>query len=132
MNIAPKAAAAPPAQRAPAGSLAAWIVILAGVSAALHVGKLPPAIPALQADLGLTLVQAGFLLSLVQLGSMALGLVAGLMADGIGLKRCMVAGLWVLVLAVLRPVPTIQWRACSLPSFVWLVRLGEVVPDRCQ
>ena len=99
MNIAPKAAAAPPAQRAPAGSLAAWIVILAGVSAALHVGKLPPAIPALQADLGLTLVQAGFLLSLVQLGSMALGLVAGLMADGIGLKRCMVAGLWVLVLA---------------------------------
>ena len=31
---------------------APWIVILAGVSAALHVGKLPPAIPALQADLG--------------------------------------------------------------------------------
>ena len=90
-----------PAGVAPArhGSLAAWIVILAGVSAALHVGKLPPAIPALHAELGLTLVQAGFLLSLVQLGSMALGLVAGLLADGIGLKRCVVAGLWVLVLA---------------------------------
>lgn len=81
------------------GSLAAWIVILAGVSAALHVGKLPPAIPALQAELGLTLVQAGFLLSLVQLGSMALGLVAGLLADSIGLKRCLVAGLWILVVA---------------------------------
>ncbi len=72
---------------------AAWIVILAGVSAALHVGKLPPALPVLQAELGITLVQAGFLLSLVQLASMALGLVAGLMADGIGLKRCVVAGL---------------------------------------
>ena len=81
------------------GCLAAWIVILAGVSAALHVGKLPPAIPALQAELGLTLVQAGFLLSLVQLGSMALGLVAGLLADGIGLRRCLVAGLWILVVA---------------------------------
>ncbi len=72
---------------------AAWIVILAGVSAALHVGKLPPALPVLRAELGITLVQAGFLLSLVQLASMALGIVAGLMADGIGLKRCVVTGL---------------------------------------
>ena len=87
------------AVRAAPHSSAAWIVILAGISAALHVGKLPPAIPALQAELGLTLVQAGFLLSLVQLGSMALGLVAGLLADGIGLRRCMLAGLGVLVLA---------------------------------
>ena len=57
---------------------AAWIVILAGVSAALHVGKLPPALPVLQGELGITLVQAGFLLSLVQLASMTLGIVAGL------------------------------------------------------
>ena len=105
MNTTPGAVAAsapraaPLAPAAAQGSLPAWIVILAGVSAALHVGKLPPAIPALQADLGLSLVQAGFLLSLVQLGSMALGLVAGLLADGIGLKRCLVAGLWLLVLA---------------------------------
>ena len=67
------AAAAAPASPHPRA--AAWIVILAGVSAALHVGKLPPAIPALQAELGLTLVQAGFLLSLVQLATMALGIV---------------------------------------------------------
>ena len=59
MNIHPSTAAtlspgaAPPSPRAGQGSLPAWIVILAGVSAALHVGKLPPAIPALQADLGL-------------------------------------------------------------------------------
>ncbi|MFD1712022.1 MFS transporter [Ottowia sp. GY511] len=83
----------------PRSSGAAWIVILAGVSAALHVGKLPPAIPALQAELGLTLVQAGFLLSLVQLATMALGIVAGLLADGIGLRRCVLIGLCVLVLA---------------------------------
>ena len=48
----------------------ALLVILAGVVAALHVGKLPPAIPVLQEALGLTLVQAGFLLSLVQLAGM--------------------------------------------------------------
>ncbi|WP_423457047.1 CynX/NimT family MFS transporter [Ottowia sp. VDI28] len=74
----------------------AWIVLLAGVSAALHIGKLPPALPLLQRDLGITLVQSGFLLSLVQLASVMLGIVAGLAADGIGLRRCMLMGLWLL------------------------------------
>ena len=41
---------------APPHAGAAWIVILAGVSAALHVGKLPPALPVLQGELGITLV----------------------------------------------------------------------------
>ncbi len=74
----------------------AWIVILAGVSAALHVGKMPPALPVLREALGVTLVQAGFLLSLVQFAGMTLGLAVGLAADGLGLKRSMVAGLLVL------------------------------------
>lgn len=55
---------------------------LAGVVAALHVGKLPPAIPVLRDAFGLTLVQAGFLLSLVQLAGMAVGVVFGAVADG--------------------------------------------------
>ncbi|MDO5691686.1 MAG: MFS transporter [Pseudomonadota bacterium] len=78
---------------------APWIVILAGVSAALHVAKLPPALPVLQQELGITLVQAGFLLSLVQVAAMALGIVAGLLAEGMGLKRAMVAGLCLLTVA---------------------------------
>ncbi|MBG6075995.1 hypothetical protein [Polaromonas sp. CG_9.11] len=44
---------------------AARYVIAAGVVAALHVGKLPPALPVLRDVLGITLLQAGFLLSLV-------------------------------------------------------------------
>ncbi len=71
---------------------AAWLVVLGGVAAALHVGKLPPAIPILREQLGLTLVQAGFLLSLVQLAGMSLGLAVGLGADSLGLKRTMVLG----------------------------------------
>jgi MFS family permease len=78
---------------------AALIVIAAGVAGALHVGKLPPAIAALQQALGLTLVQAGFLLSLVQFAGMALGVAFGVLADGLGLKRSMVLGLAVLALA---------------------------------
>lgn len=82
-----------------AGFDPAWIVIAAGVCAALHVGKLPPAIAALQAALGLTLVQAGFLLSLVQLAGMLLGVVFGLASDTLGPRRSVVLGLSVLTLA---------------------------------
>lgn len=78
-----------------------WCILLAGISAALHLGKLPPALPALQEALGLTLVQAGFLLSLIQVAGMALGLVAGLLADGWGQRRCMLTGLWLLSAASL-------------------------------
>lgn len=77
----------------------ALVVIAAGVAAALHVGKLPPAIAPLREALGLSLVQAGFLLSLVQAAGMTLGLVFGAAADALGLRRSMIAGLAVLALA---------------------------------
>lgn len=75
------------------------IVILSGVTAALYVGKLPPALPVLRDALGVTLLQAGFLLSLVQLAGMTLGLAVGLTADGLGLRRSMLAGLMILTAA---------------------------------
>ena len=77
----------------------ALVVIAAGVCAALHVGKLAPAVTTLQAELGMTLVQAGFLLSLVQGAGMLLGLVFGALADGLGARRSMVLGLAVLAAA---------------------------------
>lgn len=79
----------------------AMLVLLGGVTAALHVGKLPTAVPVLRDELGLTLLQAGFLLSLVQLAGMTLGLAVGLAADSLGLKRTMVTGLLVLAFASL-------------------------------
>ncbi len=82
-----------------AGVDPALVVVLAGVSAALHVGKLPPALPVLQETLGLSLVQSGFLLSLVQLGGMLFGLVAGLSGDSLGQRRCMLLGLGTLATA---------------------------------
>ena len=77
----------------------AVVVILAGISAALHVAKLFPALPVLRDMLQIGLVEAGFLLSAVQVAGMALGLGIGLLADGIGLKRCMMAGLLLLGVA---------------------------------
>jgi CP family cyanate transporter-like MFS transporter len=76
-----------------------WVIVFAGVCAALHVGKLPPALPVLQNALGITLVQAGFLLSAVQVASMTLGLAVGLSADSFGLRRSMLVGLGLLSFA---------------------------------
>jgi len=76
----------------------ALLVILAGVVAALHIGKLPPAIPVLRDALGLTLVQAGFLLSLVQLAGMSLGVVFGVVADTLESRRSMTLGLVLLAI----------------------------------
>ncbi len=79
--------------------MSAHVVILAGVCAALHVGKLAPAIAALQASLGLTLLQAGFLLSLVQAAGMLGGLALGAFSDRLGGRRSVLLGLGVLTAA---------------------------------
>ncbi len=103
------------------------VIILAGVCAALHVGKLPSAIAALQVALGVTLVQAGFLLSLVQVAGMLLGLVVGLAADGLGARRSIVAGLLVLAgTSALGGTATAVWalmllRACEGLGFLLVV-----------
>lgn len=76
-------------------------LVLVGVCAALHIWKLPPALPALQNELGLDLVESGFLLSSVQIAGMLLGLITGLFAGYIGLRRCILIGLTILMLGSL-------------------------------
>lgn len=80
---------------------AALCLVLAGICAALHIWKLPPALPAMQAEFNLNLVESGFLLSIVQMGGMTLGLLVGLVAERIGLRRCVMGGLGILAAASL-------------------------------
>jgi len=122
----------------------ALVVILAGVVAALHIGKLPPAIPVLRDALGLTLVQAGFLLSLVQLAGMALGVVFGVVADGLGSRRSMTLGLALLAivsalggmadgvapLMLLRAAEGFGFLLVVLPAPGWVRSLVE--PERAS
>lgn len=77
----------------------AWVVMLSGVVAAFHIGKMPPAIPVLRDALGVTLVEAGFLLSMVQLAGMLLGVLVGVATDGMGLRRSVIAGQVLLAVA---------------------------------
>lgn len=76
-------------------------MLASGLVAALHIGKMPPALPVLAESLGVTLLQAGFLLSVVQLAGMLGGLLVGLLADGAGLRRSVIAGQALLALASL-------------------------------
>ena len=102
----------------------ALLVFLAGVSAALHVGKLAPAIPVLRDALGISLLQAGFLLSLVQFAGMTLGLASGVVADAVGARRTMIGGLLVLSVASLlgvlatSPAALLVLRACEGLGFL--------------
>jgi CP family cyanate transporter-like MFS transporter len=108
----------------------ARVVLLAGVCAALHVGKLSPAITALQQALGLTLVQAGFLLSLVQLAGMLAGVAIGSAVDGLGLRRSMALGSSVLAVssalgaAVDGVLPLLVLRAVESVGFLLVVLPG--------
>jgi CP family cyanate transporter-like MFS transporter len=105
---------------------AALVVIFSGVVAALQIGKLPPALPALSQSLGLSLMQSGFLLSLVQLAGMTLALAVGLSADGFGLRRSMLTGLTVLGVAsamgaLAQSVAELMWwRALEGFGFLWV------------
>lgn len=84
------------AEQARQANWQATVVVAVGVSSALHIGKLPVAIPALRSELDLSLLEAGFLLSLVQLAGMVLGLAVGLAADRLGPRRVMRGGLLLL------------------------------------
>ena len=124
----------PPPQAADAIAAAklrpAYWIVAAGIGAALHVGKLPPALPELERVLGISLVQAGFLLSLVQFAGMALGLVTGLAVQHVGLRRSMIAGLLVLgsasLLGALAESATwlLLTRGLEGLGFLWVVLPG--------
>ena len=83
-------------RRSPSSLTPALLVFAAGVSAALHIWKLPPALPALQQSLGLSLTEAGWLIGVFQLAGMLLGLLFGLFVQRLGLKPSILAGLLLL------------------------------------
>jgi MFS family permease len=74
-----------------------WGLVLlfvgAGVVGAFQIGKAPPVLPAIRAELGMSLFLAGWMLSALNVLGLLLGSVAGAMADGFGYRRVLIAGL---------------------------------------
>jgi DHA1 family inner membrane transport protein len=73
--------------------LVVWIAFAAGIVAAGHIGKLPPALPNIRAELNVSLVTAGWIASIISATSFGLGLFAGAIADRIGHRRVLGFGL---------------------------------------
>jgi DHA1 family inner membrane transport protein len=68
-------------------------IVAAGTLAGAHIGKVPPALPALRADLGLTLVETGYIATMVNLLGALAGIFAGALSDRFGHRRMAIAGL---------------------------------------
>ncbi len=77
---------------------AVWAAIATGIVAAACVGKLPPAIPLLRAEFGLSLVAAGWVNSTFNTLAVTTAVFFGALAGRYGALRCCVAGLAALML----------------------------------
>jgi MFS family permease len=77
-----------------------WGVVIAafgaGVVGAVHVGKVPAALPAIRAEFGLDLVAAGWIVSIFSATAILFGMAAGLMSDRLGHRRIAIGGLLLL------------------------------------
>ena len=108
-------------------NFSAVCILAAGVGAAMHIGKLPPSLPVLGQVLGVTLLEAGFLLSSMQMAGMLLGLMTGLAVQRVGLKRSMILGLLLVALgsALGTLAQSAAWllatRAMEGLGFLWVV-----------
>ena len=60
--------------------------------AAFHVGKVPPALPSIREELGASLSQMGWLLSIVNLITAVGGMAIALTADRLGHRRLVIVG----------------------------------------
>jgi MFS family permease len=69
------------------------LLLLCGVFAATQVGKLPPAMIALREQYGASLVQLGWITSVINLTAAVIGLATGLLADHIGRRNILKLGL---------------------------------------
>ncbi|MEX0870726.1 MAG: MFS transporter [Aquisalimonadaceae bacterium] len=86
-------------RNAPAGTnwLRVAIVVFAGVAAALHIGKVPPAIPLFQAELNLSLLATGWIMSFLAVAGASSGIAAGMFVSRVGQRHAIILGLGLLV-----------------------------------
>jgi MFS family permease len=68
------------------------LLVAAGIVAAFHVGKVPPSLPSIRAELDASLRQAGWLLSTVNLVTALGGMAIALTADRFGHRRLIILG----------------------------------------
>ena len=72
------------------------LAVAAGILASMQIGKMPPTIGTIRAELGLDLVTAGWVISSLNTITVILGALAGVLADHMGQRRMLLGGLFIL------------------------------------
>jgi MFS transporter, DHA1 family, inner membrane transport protein len=70
-----------------------WAVFAGGLVAGAYMTKVPPALPQLRVELGLSLVESTFIVTTFNVLGMLVGVLAGMLGDRFGRKRLALAGL---------------------------------------
>ncbi len=81
--------------------LAVWAMVAVGALSSIQVGKVGPALPLIRPDLDLGLVAGGWTASIINLTGAVIGIPAGIVADRLGHRRVIVAGILCLLLGTL-------------------------------
>jgi MFS family permease len=76
---------------------AVWVIFAGGLAAGAYMTKVPPALPALRADLGLTLIESGWVQTMLYTIGAFAGVFFGTIADRFGPKRIALSGLVLMV-----------------------------------
>jgi len=72
---------------------AVWAVYIGGLVTGAYMTKVPPALPQMRAELGLTLVESGLIVTTFNVLGMLVGVLAGMACDRFGRKRLALLGL---------------------------------------
>jgi predicted MFS family arabinose efflux permease len=91
---------------------AIWAIFSGGLVAGAYMTKVAPALPGLRDELGLTLVESGFIATTFNVMGMLVGMAAGVLCDRFGHKRLAVLGLLTLFLGGL--LGTLAWSFATL------------------
>lgn len=75
-----------------------WAVFCGGLVAGAYITKVPPTLPALRVELGLSLVESTFIVTTFNVLGMLVGMIAGMLGDRFGRKRQCVVGLVLMAL----------------------------------
>jgi MFS family permease len=91
---------------------AIWAIFSGGLVAGAYMTKVAPALPGLRDELGLTLVESGFIATTFNLMGMLVGMLAGVLCDRFGHKRLALSG--IIILAAGGALGAFAWGFGSL------------------
>jgi len=104
---------------------AVWAVFAGGLVCGAYIGKVPPALPLQREELGLSLVESGFIATTFNVIGLLVGMFVGVLCDRFGHKRLGLAGIAVMSLAGL--LGAAAWDFPSLLASRFLEGVGFIL-----